>query len=39
MERMLESFTEEQREKLAAALGAILESDEIRRFCPRRRSS
>jgi DNA-binding MarR family transcriptional regulator len=39
MERMLEKFSHEQREKLAAALEVILESDEIRRFCPRRRSS
>jgi DNA-binding MarR family transcriptional regulator len=39
MERVLEGFTDEQRDKLAAALGAILESDEVRRFCPRRRSS
>jgi DNA-binding MarR family transcriptional regulator len=39
MERLLETFTDEQRDKLAAALEVILESDEIRRFCPRRRSS
>lgn len=39
MERMLEGFTNEQRDKLAAALEVIVESDEIRRFCPRRRSS
>jgi DNA-binding MarR family transcriptional regulator len=39
MERMLEGFTAEQRQKLAAALEVIVENDEIRRFCPRRRSS
>jgi DNA-binding MarR family transcriptional regulator len=39
MERVLESFDEEQRDKLAAALEVILEKDEIRRFCPRRRPS
>jgi DNA-binding MarR family transcriptional regulator len=39
MERMLESFSDEQRDKLAAALEVILETDEVRRFYPRRRSS
>jgi DNA-binding MarR family transcriptional regulator len=39
MERMLKSFSDEQRDKLAVALDAIFESDEIRRFCPRRRPS
>jgi DNA-binding MarR family transcriptional regulator len=39
MERVLRGFTDEQRDKLAAALEVILESDEIRRFCPRRRLS
>jgi DNA-binding MarR family transcriptional regulator len=38
MERMLESFTDEQRNKLAAALEVIVEIDEVRRFCPRGRS-
>jgi DNA-binding MarR family transcriptional regulator len=39
MERMLESFTDEQREKLAAALEVIVEIDGVRRFCPAKRSS
>jgi DNA-binding MarR family transcriptional regulator len=39
MERMLEGFSEQQRGKLAAALDVILESEDVRRFCPRRRSA
>ncbi len=39
LERLLETFSDHQRESLATALAAVLERDDISRFQPRRRGS